>query len=406
MATHENRSLELKREVTNTFLKTVSAFANYGSGTIIFGIDDDGTVLGVKDPDATMMQIEQKINDSISPRPQFTLNARPDGTVELTVAKGDATPYLFKGHAYIRGDSSTVEVDTTAYGRLVLEGANVSFDETRARNQDLHFTALGARLADNLGITVDMNTLKTLQLFDDQDGYTVAAELLSDENSFPGIDMVRFGENVEDIFDRVILDGMSILQQYDEATAIFQKYYQVERVIGARRERVELIPLHAFREAVANALVHRTWDVRAAIRVAMYPDRVTITSTGGVDRENYLRNPIVGNVFFRLGIIEQLGTGIARIQRAYAQSVAKPHFDILDTSITVSLPLLHQEHTLQPDTRTVYNALLPGQEMKRALIEERSGLPKMKVLAALEELIQLGSVTTTGAGPTLKYVKV
>ena len=38
----ENRELELKSIITNTFFKTVSAFANYGSGRIIFGIDDDG----------------------------------------------------------------------------------------------------------------------------------------------------------------------------------------------------------------------------------------------------------------------------------------------------------------------------------------------------------------------------
>ena len=38
----ENRSYEIKEKVTNTFLKTVSAFANYGGGTIQFGISDDG----------------------------------------------------------------------------------------------------------------------------------------------------------------------------------------------------------------------------------------------------------------------------------------------------------------------------------------------------------------------------
>ena len=37
----EHRELEFKESITNTFLKTVSAFANYGSGKIIFGISDD-----------------------------------------------------------------------------------------------------------------------------------------------------------------------------------------------------------------------------------------------------------------------------------------------------------------------------------------------------------------------------
>ena len=38
----ESRNLEFKSQVSNSFLKTVSAFANFGSGTILFGIDDNG----------------------------------------------------------------------------------------------------------------------------------------------------------------------------------------------------------------------------------------------------------------------------------------------------------------------------------------------------------------------------
>ena len=37
----ETRILELKETITNTFLKTVSAFSNYDGGTILFGVDDD-----------------------------------------------------------------------------------------------------------------------------------------------------------------------------------------------------------------------------------------------------------------------------------------------------------------------------------------------------------------------------
>ncbi len=43
----ESRELEFKATITNTFLKTVSAFSNYHSGRIIFGIDDNGNVVGL-----------------------------------------------------------------------------------------------------------------------------------------------------------------------------------------------------------------------------------------------------------------------------------------------------------------------------------------------------------------------
>ena len=41
----ESDKKELKEIVNNTFLKTVSAFANFNSGQIIFGIADDGKVI-------------------------------------------------------------------------------------------------------------------------------------------------------------------------------------------------------------------------------------------------------------------------------------------------------------------------------------------------------------------------
>ena len=40
----ETRILEFQETITNTFLKTVSAFSNYDGGTILFGIDDDGNI--------------------------------------------------------------------------------------------------------------------------------------------------------------------------------------------------------------------------------------------------------------------------------------------------------------------------------------------------------------------------
>ena len=46
---HETRTLEFKEKITNTFLKTVSAFSNYNGGTILFGVDDDGNVKGLPD---------------------------------------------------------------------------------------------------------------------------------------------------------------------------------------------------------------------------------------------------------------------------------------------------------------------------------------------------------------------
>lgn len=120
--------------------------------------------------------------------------------------------------------------------------------------------------------------LKTLELYSDQNGFNNAAALLADNNHFKGIDIIRFGDSIDEIMER---------------------------------KSVDKIPEKAFREAVANALVHRMWDIPASIKISMYPDKIEISSPGGLpaglSEDEYLngqisllRNPIIGNVFSRL----------------------------------------------------------------------------------------------------------
>lgn len=71
----ESKNLECKETIqSNTFLKTVSAFANYGTGRIVFGIDDDGQVKGIKNTIDDCLSIENKMNDNMNPVPVYDLN--------------------------------------------------------------------------------------------------------------------------------------------------------------------------------------------------------------------------------------------------------------------------------------------------------------------------------------------
>ena len=94
--------------------------------------------------------------------------------------------------------------------------------------------------------------------------------------------MVRFGASISEILDRDILTNKSILEEYNQAIFFFEKYYQYEKIEGMERNLIERIPIEAFRETLANAIVHRVWDIPAHIRIAMYPDRIEIYSPGGL----------------------------------------------------------------------------------------------------------------------------
>lgn len=411
----ETATLEFKQQLSKSYLKTVSAYANYGTGKIIFGIADDGTPVGLADPQDTCLRIEHAINDSIDPVPRFELAIEGDTrTVTLTVHEGPDKPYLSSGRAYRRTDTSTVEVSRLEYGRLVLTGEHVSFDALVAKEQDLAFGHLEKELASKLGLKpLDQNSLISLELMTPSGEYCNAAALLADSNHFPGIDIARFGESINIINARHTFEHMSVLEQMQRTLEVFDTYYAYEEIVGFERIAKTLVPREAFREAIANALVHRCWDVRANIKVGMFADRIEITSPGGlpagITEELYLaggpsvaRNPILANVFFRLGHIERFGTGIPRILDEYAHETVSPSFALRDSSITGMLPVTVLENVTL-DEEAILAVLAKGSALTRSQISEKTQLSKSKAIRTLNALVEKGLVTKVGEGRSVRY---
>lgn len=414
----ETSDLEFKSAISNSFLKTVSAYANYRDGKIVFGVDDTGKVVGLPDPVQACLDIENKINDSISPSPRFSLEADVEqGTVTLSVEEGQDKPYLYRGKAYRRSDSATVEVDRLEHGRLVLDGQNMTYDQLESTDNNLTFDTLYEKLQEALGITaMSDDLLKTLGLLK-QGSYNHAAELLADRNACPGTDIVRFGSSISDLLDRHSVSGVSILSQLEEAMGRYELYYQRERVEGRKRVLIEDVPEEAFREAIANALIHRTWDVRADVKVAMFADRIEVSSPGGLPagisekeylsgRVSVLRNPILAEVFFRLDIIEKFGTGILRIREAYRDKVEKPRFVIEENSITVSLPVLGSLSGITADEHMVLDAMATGRRYARRELEAELGVEKTKLIRLLNALMKKGLVSSEGENRARRYAKL
>ena len=414
----ETRTLEFKETITNTFLKTVSAFSNYDGGSILFGIDDNGNVKGLPDIKQACLDIENKINDSISPQPNYTLEVQNNNqTIKLTVKSGIQKPYLYKSKAYKRNDTATIEVDTLEFSRLILEGKNIRFEELPCKDQELSFEILYSKLKESVQIeTFNRDTLKTLNLYDNVNGYNNAGGLLADRNHFPGIDMVKFGESISIIQKRVTFENISILDVYEKAIAVFRDYYEYEVIQEADRKKVEKIPEAAFREAIANFLIHRVWDVESQIRVFMFDDRIEVVSPGGLPsgitvneylagKLSALRNRNLANVFYRLGFVEIFGTGIIRIKQLYEESLAKPEFEVSENAIKVVLPIFENNFNLSEDEKAIYKVL--SKTMLKSISEIAPYVPfgKSKTTQLLKSMGQKGVVIVEGKGRSTKYIK-
>ena len=413
----ETRILEFKETITNTFLKTVSAFSNYNGGTILFGVDDDGNVKGLSDVKQACLDIENKINDSITPQPNYTLEIQNnDQTIKLTIKSGLQKPYLYKSKAYKRNDTATIEVDTLEFSRLVLDGKNISFEELPCKDQKLSFEILHRRLKESIQIqTFNQDTLKTLNLYDNVNGFNNAAGILADKNHFPGIDIVKFGENISIIQKRVTFENTSALDVYEKAIDVFRDYYQYEVIQGAARKMIEKIPEAAFREAIANALIHRAWDINSHVRVSMFDDRIEVVSPGGlpagITAEEYLsgklsilRNRTLANVFYRLGFVEIFGTGITRIKQLYAENMIKPDFEVSENTIKIVLPVFEMNADLNEDEKVIYKFL--SKTMLKPISEIAPYVPfgKSKTTQLLKAMGEKGVVAVEGKGRGTKYI--
>ncbi|MDR0886101.1 MAG: putative DNA binding domain-containing protein [Clostridiales Family XIII bacterium] len=424
----ESSTIELKREYTSKYLKSVSAFATYGDGKIYIGIDEEtGTICGVADPVAVKLRIENAIHDSISPRPNYSLETVSiDGkeVVVLSVTRGDDPPYFYGKHVYSRADTSSAPIEKSEIRRLIMDAEEVGYEDLDSTQADLKFSILKKRLVDVIGIEeFNIDTLRTLGLYKN-DAYNRAAQLLADKNEIKSsyTDIVRFGETESIFLERKTIKDCSLVKQFDEAMNFFDRWYHpYEEVAGAYRETRIYIPKDGFREALANAIIHRDFMIHSFIRIAMYENRIEITSPGslpkGITKEDFLsgkvsvpRNRIIAGVFNRLDIIEMFATGIKRIRAEYEQFKEDPIFDVSESHIKVVLPkvsyskkIVYNPISFGDNEALILRVLSDNGEMSRAELEDIVDLSRSRLTDLLKKLIDEEKVLRLGSARTTKY---
>jgi len=72
---------------------------------------------------------------------------------------------------------------------------------------------------------LNIDRLKTLRLSSVKLGYNIAAELLSEHNSFMGIEYIQFGTDINIVVNHDNFSGLSMIEQFDKIINVFQKLY-------------------------------------------------------------------------------------------------------------------------------------------------------------------------------------
>ena len=108
-------------------------------------------------------------------------------------------------------------------------------------------------------------------------------------------------------------------------------------IVGIYRQDIYEIPPDAIRELIVNAMVHRSYLDHGMIQVAVYDNRLEITSPGKLPmgqtlermKEGYskIRNEALAHAFSYMNLIEHWGSGIPRIiEKVKAAGLREPEF--------------------------------------------------------------------------------
>lgn len=429
MTFQESETIELKEIVVEDIKKEIIAFANSAGGTLYVGVADDGSIVGVNDPDMVTQQISNMVRDSI--KPDVTLFIRYDTKavegkqiIAVEIQRGTERPYYLakKGlrpeGVYVRQGTSSVPATTTAIRRMIKDTDGDSFEVMRSLEQNLTFQAAKKEF-ETRDISFEAPQMKTLGILNTEGIYTNLGLLLSEQCTHTVKAAVFEGTDQSIFRDRQEFTG-SLLQQLNEVYEYIDRRNQVQATFDKlRRIDTRDYPEVAIREALLNSLVHRDYSFSASTLISVYDDRIEFTSIGGLPVGVSLsdimiglsicRNPKLANVFYRLELIEAYGTGMKKIMGAYENSGKKPSIETTDNAFKIVLPNLNEgsgsfsQIGADSEEQKVLEFIAKNGSITRKEVENAADMNQTAAGRLLSKMIQKNLIVQTGRGKNTKY---
>lgn len=363
----ESETVEFKQGLPDSAIEDdIVAFSNAQGGCLLAGVRDDGEVAGLECTSAVVDRVNSVARRAHSPG---SVVARPllVEDREITIVGVSRLRVGFaqtgKGRILVRRGTQRLaligaELAGFIQGRAARSFENVALDVSpSSAAPDLRQTlasTLGAP-----GIADSDESLIERGLADRVEGklrLTVlgALYLLERPDTCLGkayIEILRFPVGSHNADRRIEVAGPTN-RQVEEATRIVHDELGYDEVVlGLRRHELPRLPERVVREAIANAVAHRSYEQRGTpIRVELHPDRVEVVSPGGlippvtVERmrdQQAARNSKVIKILRAFSLAEDQGKGVDLIQDLMRDELlAQPEFRATEVSVSVVLPVL------------------------------------------------------------------
>jgi ATP-dependent DNA helicase RecG len=267
IALGEGQHLEFKRGVSDDLGREIVSFANAVGGTILIGVEDNGTVVGVSNHNRLKGQVQSHARNC---DPPVAVTVESAGTVlVVTIPQSRDKPHASGGKYYLREGATAQQMSRTQMREFFFKEGLVYFDAMVNTQfdvkRDLHTAryrqfAKAASIPSSLDMT---DTLRNLGLLT-RAGMTNAGALVLGKqgsrflvNSTVSCALFR-GTDKAKVLDHKVFDD-DIASNYHNTIVYLESHLNTEYIITSeRRSRLEL-PVEALREAVVNALAHRDY---------------------------------------------------------------------------------------------------------------------------------------------------
>ena len=376
-ATAYDKKLMLERKEPLSWLKSVSAFANTSGGLLLYGVDNDGNLVGLENAERDAEDISEMIKSLMDPIPEFDLSLHTeDGRkfVVVSVKAGTTTPYyvFLKGHrdAYIRIGNESVKANSIDLKRLVLKGEKRTWDSLPSNHKRANFAfeTLRAEYFARAKMEFVESDFDSFGLVEGA-VLTNAGALLADKSPIrhSRVFCTRWNgltksNGVMEALDDDEFSG-GLLNLLDAAKGFVKvnaktKWRKMED--GSGRVEYPEYPSAAVEEAIVNGLIHRDYlELGSEVHIDMFDDRMEIYSPGGMISGELIqsldsravaskrRNPVIADLFQRLSLMERRGSGFGKILDAYQFESEKrgrtvvPQFRSSPSEFHVILPNLN-----------------------------------------------------------------
>ena len=355
MALGEGYTTEFKRSMPSNLGAELCAFANATGGVILLGVTDDGDAVGVGNHNRLKSQV-QTIARSADPPIAVEVESAGDVLV-VNVPEQHGKPYSFGGRFHIREGANCQQMSRDEIRESFYQEGLIRFDETPCPHFDLRrdltpdtwsrFAAC-ARIPDDME---PLTALENLHLVREGRMTHAGAWLLADDitrySQQAGVTCALLcGVTKTQILDLKNFTG-DLYTIYQDCVSYAQAKLNTALIphLRGRHERLEL-PDGALREALVNAIAHRDYRSSANVQMYLFRDRLEIVTPGGLPagmREEDLgiksvpRNRLLFSMFQRMGMVEQIGSGIRRIrQECLDYGVAEPLIEVSENWVTTT----------------------------------------------------------------------